>query len=384
MRGAGYLGPLVIDAGGSGQDVYDIINCASAIQTSDPQQNCIFSYHAYGTQRNYQATIQSATNANPCVLTLNSTLPYHPLKPDYSIFDSNQNPGNGATGSNVNTLGGWFVSGALGMTQLNGQQACPGNTVGGTSGAWTVTLSGNSTSWGTYTANSAQIVAPYDYRQYIGDLAALRSSNICVGVFEFGPGSGPGPPIVAWSGYISGTTMTVDSMLTPGAIFPGSISTAGYTPGVNYNINGPSGSPITSNTKIVSQSSGTTGGAGAYVVDTSQTAGSSGSPITIIINSVDGGNGNFYGPTAGPSTSPTSLGQIISAYEANFVPWCFWALDDHNISAGQECSYFGWFGMCNAGTNFSTPSTLTAAGMDMVFNPCYGLRTLAQPPSSFA
>jgi mannan endo-1,4-beta-mannosidase len=48
MRTAGYLGPLVIDAGGSGQDVEDLLNYSTAVFTSDPQQNIIFSLHIYG------------------------------------------------------------------------------------------------------------------------------------------------------------------------------------------------------------------------------------------------------------------------------------------------------------------------------------------------
>jgi hypothetical protein len=48
MRAAGYLGPLVIDAGGWGQDVNDLLNYSTAVFNSDPQKNIIFSLHIYG------------------------------------------------------------------------------------------------------------------------------------------------------------------------------------------------------------------------------------------------------------------------------------------------------------------------------------------------
>jgi mannan endo-1,4-beta-mannosidase len=47
MRDAGYTGPLLIDAGGYGQDPADIINYGAAVFNSDPQKNVIFSYHDY-------------------------------------------------------------------------------------------------------------------------------------------------------------------------------------------------------------------------------------------------------------------------------------------------------------------------------------------------
>lgn len=47
MRAAGYLGPLMIDSGGCGQDPADLLNYATAVFNSDPQKNIIFSYHGY-------------------------------------------------------------------------------------------------------------------------------------------------------------------------------------------------------------------------------------------------------------------------------------------------------------------------------------------------
>jgi len=48
LRNAGYLCPIMVDAGGCGQDPNDIINYASAILNSDPQKNIIFDQHIYG------------------------------------------------------------------------------------------------------------------------------------------------------------------------------------------------------------------------------------------------------------------------------------------------------------------------------------------------
>jgi mannan endo-1,4-beta-mannosidase len=48
LRQAGYLGPLVIDAGDCGQDVQDLLNYSTAVFNSDPQKNVIFSLHVYG------------------------------------------------------------------------------------------------------------------------------------------------------------------------------------------------------------------------------------------------------------------------------------------------------------------------------------------------
>jgi hypothetical protein len=48
LRAAGYLGTLVIDAGGCGQDVADLLNYSTAVFNSDPQKNIMFSLHIYG------------------------------------------------------------------------------------------------------------------------------------------------------------------------------------------------------------------------------------------------------------------------------------------------------------------------------------------------
>jgi mannan endo-1,4-beta-mannosidase len=48
LRAAGYLGTLVIDAGGWGQDFNDLLNYSTAVFNSDPQKNILFSLHIYG------------------------------------------------------------------------------------------------------------------------------------------------------------------------------------------------------------------------------------------------------------------------------------------------------------------------------------------------
>ncbi|MGC9984549.1 MAG: cellulase family glycosylhydrolase [Polyangia bacterium] len=48
MRAAGYGGLLMIDSGGCGQDVDDIVKYGAAVLAADPLQNIVFSLHVYG------------------------------------------------------------------------------------------------------------------------------------------------------------------------------------------------------------------------------------------------------------------------------------------------------------------------------------------------
>jgi mannan endo-1,4-beta-mannosidase len=48
LRAAGYLGALIIDAGGCGQDAYDIVHYGREVFDSDPQRNIVFDVHIYG------------------------------------------------------------------------------------------------------------------------------------------------------------------------------------------------------------------------------------------------------------------------------------------------------------------------------------------------
>ena len=61
LRGAGYLGTLLIDAGGCGQDPQDLLNYASAVFNSDPQKNVMFAFHFYGLASGYSTTAQMNT-----------------------------------------------------------------------------------------------------------------------------------------------------------------------------------------------------------------------------------------------------------------------------------------------------------------------------------
>jgi mannan endo-1,4-beta-mannosidase len=48
LRAAGYLGTLVIDAGGCGQDPANIVRYGQEVFDSDPQRNIVFDAHVYG------------------------------------------------------------------------------------------------------------------------------------------------------------------------------------------------------------------------------------------------------------------------------------------------------------------------------------------------
>ncbi len=48
LRAAGYLGTLIIDAGGCGQDPANIVRYGQEVFDSDPQRNIMFSVHIYG------------------------------------------------------------------------------------------------------------------------------------------------------------------------------------------------------------------------------------------------------------------------------------------------------------------------------------------------
>jgi mannan endo-1,4-beta-mannosidase len=61
LRAAGYLGTLLIDSGGCGQDPDDLLNYASAIFNSDPQKNVMFAFHFYGLSSGYSTTAQMNT-----------------------------------------------------------------------------------------------------------------------------------------------------------------------------------------------------------------------------------------------------------------------------------------------------------------------------------
>lgn len=58
LRAAGYTGPLLIDSGGCGQDVTDLVQYSQVVFSSDPQRNIVFALHLYGnTNGNWTSTL---------------------------------------------------------------------------------------------------------------------------------------------------------------------------------------------------------------------------------------------------------------------------------------------------------------------------------------
>jgi hypothetical protein len=183
LRSAGYTCPILIDANASGEDPYGLINYGQSLTASDPQKNIVLAHHSYHCPLPYQGTIGSVAQGTTTTLTLSNNTTSHPLAPF------------GGTTQFANTL---YISGALGLTQLNGAQSASG-TISGSPGAWIVKLNVDSTAWsGSYTANSATIVLDattgqnIDYRILYPKFAALRSSGVCVAIMESGPGNQTG------------------------------------------------------------------------------------------------------------------------------------------------------------------------------------------------
>jgi hypothetical protein len=183
MRAAGYLGPLLIDAGGSGQDELDISNYAAAVLASDPQKNLIFAYHVYGATSTIQVPLASVSGK---VITLSSSAATHPFAP---TFDGTNNSYSGITSVVIRSPSG----------ELTTVPVLPN--VGGKPGAWTITA----------TEEVPEVAAGstvYDWGNYqmrIPRLAALASQNIMVAITEFGPGNdiGPSPTMVTPGEVIS-------------------------------------------------------------------------------------------------------------------------------------------------------------------------------------
>jgi Cellulase (glycosyl hydrolase family 5) len=184
MRAAGYLGPLLIDAGGSGQDELDISNYAAAVLASDPQKNLIFAYHVYGATSTIQVPLASVSGK---VITLSNSAATHPFAP---TFDGTNNSYSGITIVVIRSPSG----------ELTTVPVLPN--VGGKPGAWTITA----------TEEVPEVAAGstvYDWGNYqmrIPRLAALASQNIMVAITEFGPGNDIGPsPTMVTPGDVIGT-----------------------------------------------------------------------------------------------------------------------------------------------------------------------------------
>jgi ribosomal protein L31 len=195
LRAAGYTGPLLIDSGGCGQDEQDLLKYSAAVFNSDPHHNVMFALHMYGNTNDYSSTIKSVQQGNPTVITLNSNSPTHPFAPSFTGDGSNSYSG----------ITAYQISGVTGMTNLNGKQPAPQN-VGGNPGAWTVTLSVDSTNWPAYTGRGTIVDYWGNYHLKAGRLSALAKTTGAVYIIgEFGPGRNIGP---------SPTMVTPDEIIT--------------------------------------------------------------------------------------------------------------------------------------------------------------------------
>jgi hypothetical protein len=342
LRAAGYTCPILIDSGNSGQDTTGIVSYGQSILASDPEQNVMFAYHGYGSATNTEAPIYSITSSGGnSTVTLNNSFPYHPFAPNYPITTSNTYSG----------ISAYQLSGVLGATSLNGTQPSTAN-IGGSAGAWTTTLTVPSSGY----TGGGTISETSNYYQILSGLAALRASGVATCLCEFGPGS-EYVPAIAFTGSISGTTLTV-SAIQAGPIQAG-VKSSGL--GSGYYI---SGTGVPASEAITAQLTGTSGSTGTYTVSGTASIGSEAMAIV---------------PTLGPSPTTTSAAQLVSAAEALQLPWVDWAYDDHDIGLNQATSWVGWFGWALLNTNYAVPSDLTGAGMDIVLNPRYGLGALAAP-----
>jgi ribosomal protein L31 len=187
LRTAGYTGPILIDSGGCGQDIQDLTQYSQAVFNSDPEKNVMFALHMYGSTNNYSASIQSVQQGNPTVITLAGDSPTHPFASGYN-----------GTGNSWNGMSAYEITGVQGMTQLNGAQPSLVN-VGGYPGAWTITLSVDSSNWPAYTGGGTVVDYNGNYAVLTQRLAALSKQTGAVYIIgEFGPGDdiGPSPTMV--------------------------------------------------------------------------------------------------------------------------------------------------------------------------------------------
>jgi mannan endo-1,4-beta-mannosidase len=203
LRAAGYTGPILVDSGSCGQDDQDLLQYSQAVFDSDPEKNVMFAVHLYGMTNAYTAQILSVQKGNPTVITLAGSGSTHPFAPSY----------NGSNNS-FSGISAYEISGVQGMTQLNGQQPS-GTNVGGTPGAWTITLNVDSTHWPDYTGGGTVVDYGGNYALRIQRLAALAQQTGAVYIVgEFGPGQNIGP--------------------SPTMVTPGQIITAAETNGVGW------------------------------------------------------------------------------------------------------------------------------------------------------
>lgn len=180
VRATGYSGPIMMDAGGFGQSEADIFSYAAAVSASDPLQNCIFSYHLYGSTVPESATpiasIVSA-GANTNIHLNNSRTDHHPWSVNF--------PGNNNWG-----FGSVRIAGVTGMVAINGIQTATSNPLGGVAGDWVFSIPVNSTGFGAATPGTGML---YGVSYFAEKIQRLAATGLCVVVGEFGPGQAVGP-----------------------------------------------------------------------------------------------------------------------------------------------------------------------------------------------
>ena len=159
----------------------------------------------------------------------------------------------------------------------------------------------------------------------------------------------PDAPSTSFSGYISGTTLYVTTMIGSNAVTIGQLL---------------SGTGVSANTQILSQTSGTTGGVGQYVVQTSQTI----SPGTI--TAAGAANWTLYGGLfSSVSTAATSTGTLsVTGGEITFP-------GTGNIT-GNSAYYGMTFAPSANGTNYNFLFT-NAAGAGLMWIGLTGAVTLS-------
>ncbi len=182
LRAAGYTGPILIDSGGCGQDDADLVKYSQDVFDSDPERNVMFALHLYGGTNDYSAAIRAVSKGRTTELTLAAQQPTHPFAPG---FNGHNNSYSG--------IDAYEVSGARGMLQLNGRQPARQN-VGGMPGAWTVSLTCDSSGWPAYAGGGTLVDFNGNYALKIARLAQLAHRTGAVYIIgEFGPGRNIGP-----------------------------------------------------------------------------------------------------------------------------------------------------------------------------------------------
>jgi mannan endo-1,4-beta-mannosidase len=88
-----------------------------------------------------------------------------------------------------------------------------------------------------------------------------------------------------------------------------------------------------------------------------------------------------FGPgrNVGPSPTLVTPGQIIRAAEKSGLGWMPWSWDSNNLPhCRADNNGMSMTAYCG---QYNVPSDLTNYGRDVILNPVYGLKRLAQPPS---